>query len=494
MSDFESRLTDALSSGAEGAPDASGLADRARRRSRRRRRAAVIVAAGAVVVAVAVPVGVVALRDDGPGGGGPAESGVADDPVGQEQTPAPPDTRIETWHDLQVAVPASWGYGARTTWCAGGKAETPVVERPGGATLAIACTPANGFGLTFGSSAAVSPAYESGEVWQYEAGDEEYVPGSWLGYWYDDTRLVQVNAADKATVQAVLDSVQVVDSVDGNGCPVTRQEGFTTDSDQMSVCRYDAAGDLEQSELLSTDDTASAIAALHDAPAADPGKQGDACAGPQTERVVVDLITTDVSSEAILQAPCPYQPGITSGGESFQELTPDVLYWALSPGWSGGLGNGVRLPEKLRELSVSETEGSSEPFCKDRGGGNGNGYVINMPTEDQLPLVCRYELEWGAESGGSYVLDSERKLSEDELEELVTALGSAPTIDVPLSTDCARGRGELFTIYWNNASAEVYNGECGEQSTRTAEGAVPAFKETSSELLDALGSPYGLLR
>jgi hypothetical protein len=29
-------------------------------------------------------------------------------------------------------------------------------------------------------------------------------------------------------------------------------------------------------------------------------------------------------------------------------LTPDLLYWALSPGWSGAVPRGVPFPDRLR--------------------------------------------------------------------------------------------------------------------------------------------------
>ena len=69
MNDFESRLGEALASGAERAPGAEGLADLARGRAGRRRRTTLSVVAAAVAVAVAVPVGALALRDDAPGAG-----------------------------------------------------------------------------------------------------------------------------------------------------------------------------------------------------------------------------------------------------------------------------------------------------------------------------------------------------------------------------------------------------------------------------------------
>jgi hypothetical protein len=35
-------------------------------------------------------------------------------------------------------------------------------------------------------------------------------------------------------------------------------------------------------------------------------------------------------------------------GDREKLLTADVLYWALSPGWSGAVGNDVPVPDRLR--------------------------------------------------------------------------------------------------------------------------------------------------
>ena len=72
--------------------------------------------------------------------------------------------------------------------------------------------PVESLGITIGSASAASLVYESGHVWRYEQGTgpdgvEWYLDGSWLGYWYDDDRLVSVNAADRETVERILDSV-----------------------------------------------------------------------------------------------------------------------------------------------------------------------------------------------------------------------------------------------------------------------------------------------
>lgn len=60
MGDFEDRLSRALATGADGAPDAGGLASAARDRRRKRRRRAVLASVAAAVVAIAVPTAVFA--------------------------------------------------------------------------------------------------------------------------------------------------------------------------------------------------------------------------------------------------------------------------------------------------------------------------------------------------------------------------------------------------------------------------------------------------
>lgn len=119
----------------------------------------------------------------------------------------------ESWSGLSVEVPASWKLGHRSAWCTRGAATRGTVERPGQLDNQPRCPrPQFGFGLTFGPAGAFDPVYESGHVWQYERGDVEmYVEGSWLGFWYDEDRVVQVNAGDRATVQRILDSLQMAD-------------------------------------------------------------------------------------------------------------------------------------------------------------------------------------------------------------------------------------------------------------------------------------------
>lgn len=206
--DLERRLSDALAS-VEPEMSATGLAEGARVRWRRRRLRR-IGAAAVVVVAVAIPVGATLPVDEPER---PAVLPAIDVPPPD----VPPGWKRVTWRDLEAWVPPQWRDGWRDTWCAG--SEDPrdgVIEWPGRTgmvELAIACaTPTYGFGVTLGFDAAASSlVYPSGHVWRYESGDVEmYVPGSWLGYWYDDERMVSVNAGDRETVETILATVRRV--------------------------------------------------------------------------------------------------------------------------------------------------------------------------------------------------------------------------------------------------------------------------------------------
>ncbi len=475
MSDFETRLGDALSSGAEGAPDVTGLADGARRRARRRRTTVASVAAAAVV-AVAVPVGVVALSD-----GGSDNGDVAEDPPAST-------TRVETWHDISVEVPVSWDYGSRSQHCVGGDPRIPVVERPGGVTTLVMCVdPAIGYGVSFADTSVVSPAYESGHVWQYEAGDiTQYVPGSWLGYWYDGDDLVEVNAADKETVQEIIDSVERVEGADANGCPVVDDGGAgDVAGDEVSVCRYSAEGDLEQSELLVRDDAAEAKAAIDGAPLVDAAND---CANADGEHVVmtVDGVRADIQYTGLACS----DRGLFMGDE-VRQLTEDVLFWALSPGWTGYGESWVPLPEPLRTLPMPERTDApvTDGLCLET---LSPETELGLAPDNGEPMtVCRYVVDYDAESGGAYLLNATSELSASESDEVRAALESAPVQAESLSLDCAGGRGESFVVYaGDTASMSVYNGECGSMTVGTADG----LREPTAELLDALGSPYGLLR
>lgn len=228
MSDLEQRVSESLVRAAGDAPAAGGLAEAARARARGRRRTRLAGAAALAVAVVAVPVAVTL------GSGGSGRSPVAPDPGGSSTAapsggPEVPDGwRVEAWRGLSVQVPDSWREGGRSAWCAGGgDPAVPVVQRPDTIVELIECSrPTYSLGLSLGSAAAYDTVYPSGHVWRYRRGDVEmYVDGSWLGHWYDDRRLVQVNAADRETVERVLESVAVTD----DGWSTVEREGVTAD-------------------------------------------------------------------------------------------------------------------------------------------------------------------------------------------------------------------------------------------------------------------------
>src|SRR5690242_12636198 len=172
MSELEERLGSALRGVAEAAPGAVGLADAARTRSRARRRRRTALASAAGLVAVAAVVGGVALL----GSGGDEPSRVATDTV----EPAP--TRVETWHDVSVTVPADWGHGNLDDWCSNGESDgSPVVERPGAVSIDILCTPMYGYGVQFSEGGGAGfEAFSPGTV--NRSVSEDYPEGSWQGY------------------------------------------------------------------------------------------------------------------------------------------------------------------------------------------------------------------------------------------------------------------------------------------------------------------------
>jgi hypothetical protein len=95
---------------------------------------------------------------------------LTDDPApsSPSATSAAPTERTESWRDLQVTVPASWGHGTLAEWCSNGTTEPgePVVERAGGMRDMTLCTePANGYGVMFFDGSAADLAYRAGHIW-----------------------------------------------------------------------------------------------------------------------------------------------------------------------------------------------------------------------------------------------------------------------------------------------------------------------------------------
>ncbi len=320
MPDLETRIDEGLAGTAERAPHPTDLAAGARARLRRRRRTSAGVVAAAVAVA-AVPVGLVIV-------GGDARGPERDTNDASSASQAPAGWRTETWHDLSVSVPPGWGWSGGTDWCSGGKHlgdVGPTVSRPV-VVRTVDCSPSFGPGVHFGEpTRGELPPGTEGTVQQYQG--DTYPDGSWIGYASTQDAAVWVVAADRTLARQVLDTVTPVGEVDANGC-ATRSETITPfTSDLLSVCRYESRGWLEQSELLSSADSEAARDAVAAAP-------GSACEQPATDAEVVTLRSAGFGYYVVLADGCAT---VTDDAGITRRATPEVLHWALSPGWSGTL-------------------------------------------------------------------------------------------------------------------------------------------------------------
>jgi hypothetical protein len=335
MTDLEQQIAAALADGAQDAPSAVGLATGARSRARTRRRNRLAAAAAVVALCVGVPTAfaVTGGSDDGPRR---SDGTVATDPAPPTRT-LPDGFHYESWHGVTIEVPDSWGYGALDQWCAGDEPERPVVQRPGEASTLAGCGPnAFGYGVWF-------QALEDNEDdfnWPLTQQDPESWPaGAYVGAHGLGGVLVEIALPDIDLAQQILASARVNAALDPNGCPVDTTSDPVVPADSMTVCRYDAGGLLEQSELLRGDDAVAAAGALEDAP---PGSV-DCGSGPPSGGFVR---LASLADDAVVDLTGCTQ--LTVHGES-RQLTPDVLYWALSPGWSGSVPGAVSLPSELRE-------------------------------------------------------------------------------------------------------------------------------------------------
>ncbi|WP_432477454.1 hypothetical protein [Nocardioides sp. GXQ0305] len=336
MDELETRLSDGLAGTAERAPAPADLAAGARDRLRlRRRTTAAVVAAAVAVVAVPVGVALVVPGDDGPAGDDePTTGGV------------PTDWRTETWRDLSLDVPSDWGWGGGSDWCTSGREvedTDPQVSRPGGVIPAIACSPSYGYGAHFlEPSGGELPPGTEGVVQQYRGG--RYPDGAWIGYASTGQAAVWVVADDRTTARLVLDSTEPVGEVDANGCATRVEMTAPSTSARVSVCRYDDDGWLEQSELLSESESGRAVAAVAAAPQS--GTAARHCTWEQAfEKPAIILRSAGFEATVLLEGCGVVDP---AGGVVPRRLTPDVLYWALSPGWSGAVSGDVPVPQELR--------------------------------------------------------------------------------------------------------------------------------------------------
>jgi len=111
MSDFETRLSEALTSGAERAPEAARLVSAARTRAKARRRTRIALVAVGAVVALAVPVSVMAITADGGGDAKPDDNGFATDPSEEHSYDAQSDpygSHTIEYDGVAVDIPNKW--------------------------------------------------------------------------------------------------------------------------------------------------------------------------------------------------------------------------------------------------------------------------------------------------------------------------------------------------------------------------------------------------
>jgi hypothetical protein len=335
MSDLEQRLTEALAQGAQGAPAATGLADAARSRLRSRRRTRAAGVAAAVALCVGVPAAVVATRDSDTAD--PPPSSVATDPHGSG---VPEGLRVESWHSVTVLVPDSWEYGSLSAWCANGGALEPRVQRPGIVVPNVKC-PTSTYGISF------QPLEDNDEDFQWPVVQQSgggYPEGAYVGARGIGGVLVSVTAPSQAEGLDVLATMRAIGPRgDPYGCTSSRGEAPPVEvpEGEMRICRYDAEGLLEQSEQLTGAEAQAAVAALEAAPGVPANR--DCFTDTSLVLPVVRMRTAEVHANIDLGG-CPTIHGLSKGDAI---LTPDVLYWALSPGWSGD-GRGLPLPSELR--------------------------------------------------------------------------------------------------------------------------------------------------
>ncbi len=221
MTDFEDRLTSALRSAGDDAPDATGLAPAARRRAGARRRRTALTSAAAVV-AVAGVVGSAALL--GNGDGECAEH--ADRPRVRRRRRRTLRQEPASSHGATSASPCR-PPGGTAIWTTGAAAGATWARRwwsvPAGRPSTSCATRSTATACASSTDPPADAAYRAGELWQYEVGDRrpDYPEGAWLGYQTTDgNNVVLVVASDRATAEDVLGSFagHGDSDPDGNGC------------------------------------------------------------------------------------------------------------------------------------------------------------------------------------------------------------------------------------------------------------------------------------
>ncbi|QIK65413.1 hypothetical protein G7072_02830 [Nocardioides sp. HDW12B] len=336
LGDDEPTLTEALRArtvGVDALP--VELSSRAARVSTRRRERAVRRGALALLLAA---VGVPLLVSVWPATTGGLDLDPSPDDSLLEEV-LPEGFRTESWRGVELGVPDGWGHGPLAGWCRDGDLPTPRVERPGPDGVGDGdedCDPSLAPGVQLRLAGDPAP-----DVPDDLAAGERTLDG----------RVVLVATPDADLTEQVLATVRSVERTDSAGCAVQRAipragknfPAVETSSVALSVCRYEVGvtgPNLVQSERLSVIDSLDAREAVDAAPTV-VAPQG-CLDGPGEEAVV--LTTADGDVAWIHLGRCQ---GLDDEGTHL--LTPDVLFWALTPGWDGPRQD-LPLPDELRGL------------------------------------------------------------------------------------------------------------------------------------------------
>ena len=279
------QLRDSLVFAAEQAPSPIDVARGARVKLRRRRARTArtaAVAAAAIAVTALIPVGIVLSDGDRAADRlapviTPVPNIVTERPTTAGVTERREVTKTIFWLGITLEVPAEWQRGATVSWCSKGDdpaAVTPRVAFPADiAAVRRECTPRSGYGVIMASPATLEPALDSRRVQQYDASADavaRYPDDAWLYSWFDEESVITVVTPDPGLTHQIAISISR-DELDPNGCAAVYDEhalptALGSRGVGASLCRYAAAGQLEDSQRLTARETERALNAIAAAP------------------------------------------------------------------------------------------------------------------------------------------------------------------------------------------------------------------------------------
>lgn len=332
--DLETRLAAVLRAQTAGTPRSTDLAAAARRLNGTRRRNLLLTVAtmAAVVVAITTTIVLVGGNPDRPSSPSPAP------PASFDGTDWIPDGfRAESYDGIEIAVPEDWRYGDLSQWCVPEDHEAPVFDRPGGISTLVGCIGPGGYGVQF---------LQTGETDLEGAADREFPDDAAVRSRSFDHLRVLVVVRGETLADQIIGTAHEIVGLDTAGCAGSEQLSLARTPDltpdeggPISVCRYDVHSNrasLVQSELLSPSDSESARAALDAAPEARPAR----CSAENGAQGEVVLLRTAEGPLAWVHTFSCLGTVVEWDG-TVRKLTPDVLHWAYSPGWSGVVPDGV---------------------------------------------------------------------------------------------------------------------------------------------------------